>query len=655
MALPLPQLDNRTWSELVAEGRSLIPRETPQWTDYNVPDPGITLIELFAWLSEMLLYRLDQVPDAEVRAFLRSVGVTPRPACSAVAVVAIEAAQATVLAPPVQIADDQANPIVFESAESIGLSPAWLDLVPPGSAYRGRVVAAAGGLTVDHTSDNATRGRSWFPFGAAPAPGDAVLLGFDCKPAEPGTRMHLYAFTGRQDDAERARIVAEWMARADDCPPSADPAGWWLHYSARTAWEYQAASGGWLPLPDVEDETRALTLSGGIRFTGPADHVAGADGLFWIRCRLDSGHYECPPQLAAMAVNAVRFRHAATLATLPETIGVSDGRAGQTYQLRNAPVVAGSTQLQLTLGGVPDEGWQEVFEWDRTGPADHHYRLDPESGLISFGDGRVGAVPPAEASIVAHSYCTGGGEAGNLRAIRLNRLFSPSEPGIRVVQPFAATGGAAAETLASANARALDVLTGPGRLVTTADCEALALATPGVPVRRAHAVPGYHPDHPCIPVGGAVTIVVVPGCGSPPVPGPDFLRAVQAHLERHRPVTTELHVMGPVYTRVGVVARLHVTRGSDTVAAARSASVALDAFLDPLRGGPEATGWPFGRTVLETEILTVLGDVPGVQFVDDISFLVADPAAARCGQVPVCPIGLVAPAAHRITVVEEGT
>ena len=79
MPLPMPVLDNRTWTELIAEGRALIPNASRKWTDHNAHDPGITLMELFAWLSEMLIFRLDRVSPAKVRAFLRLVGVTPRP------------------------------------------------------------------------------------------------------------------------------------------------------------------------------------------------------------------------------------------------------------------------------------------------------------------------------------------------------------------------------------------------------------------------------------------------------------------------------------------------------------------------------------------------------------------------------------------------
>ena len=70
MPLTLPNLDDRSYADLLAEARALIPALAPGWTDHNPADPGITLVELFAWLTEMLLYRLNQVTDENRLAFL---------------------------------------------------------------------------------------------------------------------------------------------------------------------------------------------------------------------------------------------------------------------------------------------------------------------------------------------------------------------------------------------------------------------------------------------------------------------------------------------------------------------------------------------------------------------------------------------------------
>ncbi len=71
MPLQLPNLDDRRYADLVDEARRLIPTYAPEWTNHNPSDPGITLVELFAFLSEMLLYRLNRVTAANVLSFLK--------------------------------------------------------------------------------------------------------------------------------------------------------------------------------------------------------------------------------------------------------------------------------------------------------------------------------------------------------------------------------------------------------------------------------------------------------------------------------------------------------------------------------------------------------------------------------------------------------
>jgi hypothetical protein len=71
MPLPLPNLDDRTYTELLEEAQALIPSLYPAWTDHNPTDPGIVLVELLAWLTETVIYRLNRVPEANYETFLK--------------------------------------------------------------------------------------------------------------------------------------------------------------------------------------------------------------------------------------------------------------------------------------------------------------------------------------------------------------------------------------------------------------------------------------------------------------------------------------------------------------------------------------------------------------------------------------------------------
>lgn len=79
MPLILPQLDDRQFQDIVDEAKSRITYYCPEWTDHNVSDPGVTLIELFAWMTDLLLYRLNQVPRLHYLTFMQMLGITLDP------------------------------------------------------------------------------------------------------------------------------------------------------------------------------------------------------------------------------------------------------------------------------------------------------------------------------------------------------------------------------------------------------------------------------------------------------------------------------------------------------------------------------------------------------------------------------------------------
>src|SRR3954451_20518268 len=85
MALQQIVLDDRNFQELVNEARLRIHRTCPEWTEHNVSDPGITLIELFAWMTEMLVYRVNRIPDKLHVALLELLGIGLAPPTAATA------------------------------------------------------------------------------------------------------------------------------------------------------------------------------------------------------------------------------------------------------------------------------------------------------------------------------------------------------------------------------------------------------------------------------------------------------------------------------------------------------------------------------------------------------------------------------------------
>jgi len=431
-------------------------------------------------------------------------------------------------------------------------------------------------------------------------------------------------------------------------------------------WEFHAGVDDWQPLPAVEDETRALTLTGFVRFEVPTGHVAGGPGPYWfIRCRLVCGGFECAPWLDLIGLNAVTGEQSVSI-DQPEMLGVSRGHAGERYDATLSPIVAGTTKLKLVSGPQHDDRWTEVLDWDLVGPHDRRYLLEPERGRITIGNGMRGAVLPAAWQVVL-DYRVGGGVEGNLPAEQLTRLSTSGWniariPGLAAIagqvaatQPRAATGGKPVETLAAAEARAVTDLAQPTKTVTLADFATLALATPGVPVARAKALANHHPVLPCFTAPGSITVIAVPNCPGPaPMPGAGFLAAVDRYLHRRRPVTTELYVIAPTYVKVTVSANLLVSADIDPVQLAALTQQKLDAFFNPLTGGRDGTGWPIGRSVYRVEVMTILATLAGVLAVSDLT-LAGDNGAPSCDNLAICAGDLVQSMQHQIKISVTGT
>ncbi|SDK80913.1 putative baseplate assembly protein [Nonomuraea jiangxiensis] len=628
MPFPLPRLDDRRWRDLVDEARSLIPYRAPGWTDHNVSDPGITLAELFAWVAEMDLFQLDQISDRLRQTMLSLVGLRRRPAVPATVTLALSG-------------DGVVVPATTELAGPHGLLFRTLEPVLA-TGVRLTSVEAAGGKV--------TTGSPFTPF---TRPGEALVLGFS-EPLPPGTALAI--------TAEGTEVVTRWEGHL---------------------------RGRWRSL-EVEDGTLGLSRSGSVRFRTP--------GAALIRCAYVGGDLDAPPVVRELAVNGVRAEQATPIGTLtwpiapgavitgtvrpgttihaeirldgsgaithletgrPGTpglfvldrspahltveaclLGRGDDAPGQRHRLPAAPVAAEIWTLEPGW-----RRWRLRDDLGGSGPADAHAVLDPLTGLLSFGDGERGRVPPRGAPIVALARRTGGAAGNRAEEFALadtphNRALGVT--GVRVAHVSPAAGGADAESVADTWGRAEGLLDRATRAITLADCEELAAATPGVRLARVTALAGVHPALPGVPAPGVITVVLVPYLpAGRPVPSPRLLRAVARHLCRHRPLGSRFELTGPVYTEVSVRARLRVIPAADPAAVRQDVLRALDAWLDPLT-------WPLGRDVHRTEALAVLDQVPGVDRVSGVELLAGGEPA--CGDLRVGPLGLVTAGEHTIEV-----
>jgi predicted phage baseplate assembly protein len=306
MFVPLPNLDDRRWTDLVDEARSLIPVYAPAWTDYNESDPGITIMEMLAWIAESDIYRANRVPDAHTLAFLALIGVAPWPPAPAFAPVqfTLKSAAAPLLLPATTELDAtmlDGKPGKLRLRNQLSVLPATIAAIQIQSAGKFR-----------DTTGDWMHGKPIAIFGSNPQPGDSLYLGFDGTFAA-GDILNLYL--GFQGDsasgAARRKILEDLQSREQACVPwqtcgaqtvPATPAALPVlppHHSATTVWEVQTQPGVWQPLI-ANDDTRSATLSGPVSLTiAPPPAVlrtgAVAQPLRYIRCRLASGSLDAAP------------------------------------------------------------------------------------------------------------------------------------------------------------------------------------------------------------------------------------------------------------------------------------------------------------------------------------------------------------------------
>ncbi|MEP6620357.1 MAG: putative baseplate assembly protein [bacterium] len=398
----------------------------------------------------------------------------------------------------------------------------------------------------------------------------------------------------------------------------------------------------------ASDGTDLLAHPGIVEFLGPADIAPsrkfGVNG-YWIRALFESGD-DTPVQLRTLLPNTTFAEQAVTLRN--DVLGSSDASVSQQFRTTRSPVLA-SPRLEVRESGPPSTDelaaltvagesvltptagnssevwvrWLEVTDFHSSAPQDRHYILDHIAGIVRFGDGAQGRIPPrGPGNIRMARYRTGGGAGGNSAAGTIVQLKTTVPYIERVVNMEAAEGGVAAESNAALVSRAPRALRHGGRAVALEDYEDLARAA-SPEVARAKTVPLRQlRDDPLsnLQAPGAVSVVIVPlSASAKPLPSAGLITLVENSLRGAITPTATLTVVGPLYVRVDVTIEIALVALEGASQVEDAAREALRAFLHPLTGGRDGTGWDFGRQPHLSDLYAVVSDVPGVDHVRQLS------------------------------------
>ncbi|YAF95369.1 MAG: putative baseplate assembly protein [Nodularia sp. CChRGM 3473] len=668
--LPKPDLDDRTFKDLVDECILRIPRYCPEWTNYNPSDPGITLIELFAWLTDQMLLRFNQVPKRNYITFLEMLGVrlqAPTPAMVDITFYLSAALPNTYTIPVgVEVATvrtETEEAIAFTTDRPLVIDKPYIRhfLTSPTVDQIPQILRDRFTNLWTMRSEGDWYGRELAFFDEQPQPGNSFYLVFD----------------GECEGNVLALQLKGEAATATGINPDAPPRRW-------EAWNGVE----WVSvlLRESDDSTKGFSFSElaaqGINPLQGADVVLHLPQSWpvttftayqgrWLRCIYTSPQsyqpgYSSSPRIVGLSVRAIGGTVGASQSELirNEIVGESDGTPGQTFQLQGVPLLSRRDDEYLLIsppGGIPQR-WQEVNDFANSGPQDLHYTIDSRTGTVQFGplirepaqlqhqtqfrgfaqtgithsmlqnpalsnelERQYGAVPQRGSVIRMVAYRTGGGRKGNVQTGTITVAKTAIPYVARLINHTPARNGSDAESLEDAVIRVPAMLRTRDRAVTPEDFEVLTLQAGMGAVSRVRCLPPTSTKE-----AGTIRLLVVPAANTDVLSrgegmepellnlSPQLRSQILAYLDERRLLGVQVKLQAPEYVGVAVQTEVALEPDYNNPSAQQEMlwklRIALYRFLNPITGGHEGKGWPFGRPVYPSDIVTLFQQFPAVRY-----------------------------------------
>ncbi|MGY9069824.1 hypothetical protein [Streptomyces sp. CAS3] len=580
---------------------------------------GVPFADLFHRLLDPLGGNFEQLPDTDLSVIAQELGCRAPLASTARAQVTVELApgldQQVLLPAGTEFATasgESAQPVVFSTLREYSLASARLLLA-------GTVGAAAGGLPADGAFTPLAKGVELGQGGQA-----ALVL------SRPVPGMTLVVVLRAEGGAE-----LKWEAWRGDT-------GTWVECPAT-------------PLPVEGATTRCVAVRVPAvqgQFTLPAlsGICLSRPGTGLIRCTGSTGSLQLvSPEVGLAARGVVEAVEGRLIRQ--EELGVSTGRAGQVFTLRNSISVSSLTPEIEAVNGAVTTVWTMVDSFAASDSSDRHFMVDAARGRMMLSpDLRHGQAPPAGAVLRVPLYHhSGGGGQGNVPARAISILRTPRPEIASVVNESPAVGGADSQSQLFGTPSPVAPAFPTRSVMSVAECEKFVL-TAGLGVARARCLsaPVRVGDTPMVrfrvlmlarsdPLGRLTPSQLQPTA--------EALDAIRWRLLSHLPAGVQAEIKGidliPVSTKVTVRA-LAGTPQHKLEEIAGASCTALHRYFSPLPGsGPNLRGWPEGQLPTQGDCHLALEDVPGVGSVAD--------AVLTCDAQQLGPNELPVSRAHHVT------
>ena len=579
----VPDLDTTTFDGLVERGRSQIPRYAPGWTDHNVHDPGMTLLDLLAWIVDQQVYQVGFVGDRHLAAFAALLGARPHGPSPARGVLwpqrSIDAERALAAGAKVTCATEPDLPFALE--EALHISPARLTEL---------VVHADGTPLVVPNEDDRTTPLSLAP--SAPGGRSTVVLRFD-RPlvAMPPAPVSI-------------GVVVE--------PPPGPPPEPCVHSWGPLRFEHRRGDEPWTEADVIADGTAALARTGAVVVQVPASDATTSIEPSELRLVLDGDAVPLERRIRRVAVNVLPVVQQAVdaAATLEQGTGLPD----QEVPFDSTDLFdAGSLEIR-----VGDEVWEERSALAMAGPDDGVYLRRPRE--LVFGNGVNGRIPAIHAAIQHGPVTRTLGDRARVRAglaWDVPALGPDGSAFAITISPIG--GGEGATDLGGLLVAARQSATTRQALLTDDELGAAARLLPGFAVARAEVLDGFHPDVPDRRIDGTRTLVVIPhrrreDPAAPPRPA--YLAAVRRLLADRRVLGERLVIAGHAIVAVALDLALVTRPGVDPDDVRARVTARLRSRFTDVGGLDDMTPWPLGRTVTCEEVASLAAVCDGVLAVE---------------------------------------
>ena len=531
--LKVPKLDDLTYEQMIQRAVGRIPAMTDQWTDFNNHDPGITVLQTYAWLTDMLNYYLNATGDIHIEKYLKLLGIEPKPAQAARSYLVVEGKGQDIRIPAGTqfLADD----IPFESTE---------DYKGTGNRFCS-FISETDGNAMDLTAFAGADGEYAQAFAHHFQDTSILYLGFEKTLAE-GDRLYVCV-----EPDERRNPFDE-----DFCLCSLR----WQAYGEE----------GWRDL-EVSDGTCGFLRTGIVRVGRIGGmkrfcHPAGMGEAYYIRCILEEDVYDALPGIGMVYVNPLEVVQQKTICRKGEIVpelqaGRTDGCAGQELLFDYPDILRFS--LALKAGEDRFEIWEYTEHLEQAGYQDAVFGYDRDTQCIRFGDGIHGAVPEQNCEVYVTGLVCSLYEDGNVLAGRIGVPEDSADVPYRVWNPEAAEGGTERETVRRMTARMEEQLFRQERMASTEDYEKMVLGTPGLMLETAHVIPGivYGQITGRLRSPNEVIVVVKPyGRGKKAELTPVYRERIEAYIEPFRLLNTKVSIEEPSYVGITVHGKIRLAR-----------------------------------------------------------------------------------------------